>query len=615
MGRKYDVFISYRRQGGDQTAKIICDRLMDAGYRVFYDVEALRSGAFNTMLYSVIDECRDVIVVLSQNSLDRCNDENDWVRLEITHALKTGKNVIPVFLRSFEFPEKLPEDIAPLRYQNGLEASSEFFDAFIGKLKLFLKSKPTLLQRIRQNVVFRRTLPFLLALLIVLGIGSGAYVLIKNRAQTFPKTQEQKNIANEALNYIQQNIALIDGAFGEVSAAYKACENYLIDMDPVQYEAAEAAINRGYGSISRLDFSQYALSDNLTDKIDRTPINKSDLVAVNEYNSVLCELFKSNLLFIKQVINEDSALDTATKRKIVEIYVKMLESDAQTVTYGINDLLLPVDSGFLTEFKQKYLPMFVNLPFGKQLWLNDKAELERLSDSVYNQQLQLQNDLASIVGTENYSFLQEKSELEQYARENGMSQSEIDAFLANIVDKSESIATMKQQLNEASTKLADIKNQAREKFAPKAEDDPGMLWGKMLRFMSLQLYEDAVKCAQMYQQKVQVGSPEAKEYVPAAIRFINQIASTGVDYGVIVCGYEPGKPEHAVYEIGDIIVAINDVMCLNFNKFVELMPSGREYKVTILRPDAEGRLEFQEKTVPSGQPKIQLLDLTEREQD
>ncbi len=613
MRRKYDVFISYRRQGGEQTAKIICDRLVDSGYHVFYDVEALRSGAFNTKLYSVIDECRDVIVVLSQNSLDRCNDENDWVRLEITHALKAGKNVIPVFLRGFAFPEILAEDIAPLRYQNGLEANSEFFDAFITKLKSFLKSKPTLLQRISQNLVFKRTLPFLLALLIVLGIGFGASVLIQNRVQTFPKTQEQKNIANEALSYIEQNITLIDGAFGEVSTAYKACKNYLVDLDPVQYEEAAAAINMAYGSINRLDFSQYALADNLSGKIDKTPINKADLVAVNDYNNVLCDLFESNLLFIKQIIHKDSALDTATKRKILEIYAKMLESDALTIAYGINDLLLPVDSSFLTEFKHKYLPMLINLPFGSQVWLSDKAELERLTDSVYNQQLQQKNDLLSILGTENYAFLQEKSELEQYALEKGMSQSEIDAFLANIVDKSESITALKQQLNEATTKLADMKNQAREKFAPKEEDDSGMLWGKMLRFMSLQLYEDAVKCAQMYQQKVQGDSPEAKEYVPAAIRFIKQISSTGVDYGVIVCGYEPGKPEHAVYEIGDIIVAIDDAMCLNFEKFVELMPAGKEYKVTILRPDAEGKLVFQEKIVPSGQPKIQLLDLTESE--
>lgn len=613
MERKYDVFISYRRQGGEQTARIICDRLTDAGYNVFFDVEALRSGAFNTKLYSVIDECRDVVVVLSQNSLDRCINEDDWVRLEIAHALKAGKNVIPVFLRGFEFPETLPENIAQLKYQNGLEANSDFFDAFIDKLKRFLRSKPTLLQRITQNLVFRRTLPFLLALITVLGIGSGAYVLIKNSARTFPKTQEQKNIANEALHYIASNLTLTNEAFGAVSTAYKACENYLVDMNPVQYEEAVAAINRAYGTIDRLDFSQYSLSANLSDKIDNTPINKADLVAVNDFLIALCESHKSSLLFIKQVINEDSFLDTSTKRKILNIYTEFLKLDALTVTYGINDLLLPVDSSFLTEFKQTYLPMFINLPFGSQVWLNDKDELKRLVDSVYNQQLQQYNDLTSIVGNENYAFLQQKSELEQYALEQGIPQSDIDEFLANIIDKSETTAAMKQELNEAMTRLEDIRNQAREKFAPTDEDEPGLLWGKMLRFMSLQLYEEAEKCAQMYQLKVQGSDPDANVYVPAAIRFIRQVSSTGVDFGVLVCGYEPGKPKHDVFEIGDIIVAVNDTMCPNFDKFVELKPTEGEYKVTVLRPDTEGTLEFLELTVPTGQPKIMLIDLTESE--
>ena len=55
-------------------------------------------------------------------------------------------------------------------------------------------------------------------------------------------------------------------------------------------------------------------------------------------------------------------------------------------------------------------------------------------------------------------------------------------------------------------------------------------------------------------------------------------------------------------------------MCLNYDKFVELMPSGKEYKATILRPDSEGSLEFQETIIPAEQPKILLLDMTEREQ-
>jgi hypothetical protein len=613
MGRTYDAFISYRRQGGEQTAKIISDRLTDMGYKVFYDVEALRSGAFNTKLYSVIEECRDVIVVLSPDSLDRCSEENDWVRLEIAHALKAGKNVIPVLLRGFVFPETLPEEIQALRYQNGLEANSEFFDAFIAKLKSFLHSKPTLIQRISQNTVFKRTLPFTLALLIVLGIALGVYALLGNRSQAFPKTQEQKNITNEALGYIQQNLTLIDGAFGEVSASYKACESYLIDLDQVQYEEAIAAINKAYGSIDRLDIAACALPANVSDKIDTTPINKADLVAVNGFNNDLCKAFKDNLLFIKQAIRKDSVLDTPAKRKTLEIYKQMLEFDKLNIAYGINDLLLPVDSGFLAGFKQKYLPDLINLPFGSLVWLNDKAELERLTDSVYNQQKQQLNEMASLLGSENYAYMQQRAELEQYALEQGMSQSEIDAFLADVTNKSESITALKQQLNEATTKLADMKNQAKEKFAPKEEDTPDILWGKMLRFMTLQMYEDAVKCVQMYQLKVQGEDPSAKIYVPSAIRFIKQISSTGVDYGVIVCNYEPGKPKHTVFEIGDIIVAIDNNICLNYESFVKLKPADKDYKVTLLRADAEGKLVFTEVTVPSGQPKIQLLDMTESE--
>ena len=145
---KYDIFISYRRDGGEQSAKTIYDKLKELGYRVFLDVETLRSGAFNTKLYSVIEECDDVLVILSPNALDRCADREDWVRLEIAHALRCHKNVIPILLRGFFFPDSLPEEIETLRHQNGISSSVEFFDAFIKKLTGFLKSKPAFSRRI-----------------------------------------------------------------------------------------------------------------------------------------------------------------------------------------------------------------------------------------------------------------------------------------------------------------------------------------------------------------------------------------------------------------------------------------------------------------------------------
>lgn len=44
--KKYDIFISYRRNGGEFTAKTLRDKLEDLGYRVFFDVESLRSVVY-----------------------------------------------------------------------------------------------------------------------------------------------------------------------------------------------------------------------------------------------------------------------------------------------------------------------------------------------------------------------------------------------------------------------------------------------------------------------------------------------------------------------------------------------------------------------------------------
>ena len=41
---EYDVFISYRRDGGAETAKHLRDVLTERGYRVFFDTDSLRSG-------------------------------------------------------------------------------------------------------------------------------------------------------------------------------------------------------------------------------------------------------------------------------------------------------------------------------------------------------------------------------------------------------------------------------------------------------------------------------------------------------------------------------------------------------------------------------------------
>jgi len=143
-GQTYDIFLSYRRDGGEAMAILIRDRLVAKGYNVFLDIENLNSGSFNRKLLDVIDNCKDFVVICSKGSLDRCVNDDDWVRLEIVRAFEKSKNIVPIMLRGFDFPDVLPDDINELRNQNGVNANSnEYFDAAVDRLaEKFLLSKP-----------------------------------------------------------------------------------------------------------------------------------------------------------------------------------------------------------------------------------------------------------------------------------------------------------------------------------------------------------------------------------------------------------------------------------------------------------------------------------------
>jgi len=128
------IFISYRRDGGDTTAKLICETLKNKGFSVFYDFDTLKGGFFDERILTAIEECNDVVLVLPPHALDRCVNEDDWVRREISHALEHGKRIIPVMLKDFAFPKNMPSDIAEIARYNGVLFMMEYFDAAIGKI-------------------------------------------------------------------------------------------------------------------------------------------------------------------------------------------------------------------------------------------------------------------------------------------------------------------------------------------------------------------------------------------------------------------------------------------------------------------------------------------------
>lgn len=126
-------------------AKIL-KRELEVQYAIsaFLDVDNLREGRFDKQLIDRIKNCDHVILVLPPNALERCKDENDWVRIEIEYAKKYGKTIIPVYRKgdlSWCDEERLPESLHGLGYYNGVEYSDLYLDSTVKKLAEYIGRK------------------------------------------------------------------------------------------------------------------------------------------------------------------------------------------------------------------------------------------------------------------------------------------------------------------------------------------------------------------------------------------------------------------------------------------------------------------------------------------
>lgn len=110
---KYDIFISYRRASGKNYARILKPELEKRGFKVFLDFDELHDSVFGKRIMNAIDNSAAFLMILTEGALDRCVNENDWVRREILYAKEKNKHIVPVEIdKSFRtFPNNIPNEI------------------------------------------------------------------------------------------------------------------------------------------------------------------------------------------------------------------------------------------------------------------------------------------------------------------------------------------------------------------------------------------------------------------------------------------------------------------------------------------------------------------------
>lgn len=143
----HDVFISYRRDGGDVFAKLLYETLNNKRYSVFWDHVSIRHGDFRDKILSTIRQAKDVLVILSEDCLERCRNRGDLFFEEIKEAVDHNINTIPVFLRDFRMPSEeelktYPEQIQKLLKLHGYLINVEHYDSTMASIYEAMEAKP-----------------------------------------------------------------------------------------------------------------------------------------------------------------------------------------------------------------------------------------------------------------------------------------------------------------------------------------------------------------------------------------------------------------------------------------------------------------------------------------
>lgn len=142
-----EIFISYRRDDAAASAGRLADNLKPSfsADAIFMDVDGIKPGIdFVDLLTARLAECRVMLVVVGRQWLSigdqrgrrRLDDANDYVRHEVSSAIRRGIPAIPVLVEGAEMPHEaeLPDNLKPFARRNAVRLTHERFGQDVAHL-------------------------------------------------------------------------------------------------------------------------------------------------------------------------------------------------------------------------------------------------------------------------------------------------------------------------------------------------------------------------------------------------------------------------------------------------------------------------------------------------
>ena len=570
--RQYDIFISYRRSSFE-LANLIATRLKAAGYRVFFDLEAMDSGPFNKQLFRVIEECRDFVLVLPPNTLERCKDEDDWVRKEVLHALQNKKNIIPILLNGFQWPKTMPSGMEELSMYQSIAASIDYFDLAMQRLESYLKSR----KYTRQRLIVRWATAIVLSVSIIL---VSLLCLFRSIA---------KPLCEQVVEHLTLKVAIADFMMSDnkiLIDTWKECQTS--DKSEV-YESLELVEDNLESYESSLKTSM-ELSSWQKFLISLYQTSPSYLAQIDDYVLSMSSELKSNMSQMRNTISKDQLLpsDINHIEGVLDLYPAM----GKALYYTYLQILNKLPESSLTNYHE-LAPKFENMP-DTGLGLRNSEYDVLIKQAFEGTDHVIKGLKDNVAESEDELYLKEK-ELDSL---NNAVYAQYRGFVEKISFNAD--ATPEKNWNGILVLSAflDLSIEMYQE-ALATGDDPGLVTPQLVLADINKALDNFQSCHK------EVG------YVASAKEFFKQTLEGLPFGGVLITQFAPNTT-HNVYKVGDIIVEWNGSRVNNLEELKAAYAKSASGKMKILRLE-QGKLKEISMSIPGNEDIVAFCNLIDPE--
>ena len=171
----YDVFISYRRQGGAVKAELTKNELEKRGFkssRIFLDTRSISSGNYLDAIRNAISNTENIVVIITKDCFMDLPANSIWIN-EIEYAIKLKKNIVPIYFDNITEikADEIPFRIRHIVFENAVQYVHQYTDASFNRLASRLP------KHLHSHSTWNK---WLIGGIMAVSIATGSYIAINN---------------------------------------------------------------------------------------------------------------------------------------------------------------------------------------------------------------------------------------------------------------------------------------------------------------------------------------------------------------------------------------------------------------------------------------------------